>query len=347
MIKSLLKNKFINKLCVRIVNITIPIKSVRKNLRQQLQYIRLDDFKDKFSAKYPDYYQFVMFQPWGDFYITASLLSEFKKNNNDAKILAVCVNQEQKIVLETFSAIDKIEIIKKEFYNKLLSINLPKNFKQQLEKGKLYCLSHWHYSDADKNKSYNFLELYTKMLGLKHPTSLTVSNILNLQTNSNDILIYPEANSFDYSEITKDFWVSLADDLSSIGYNVIFNSKKQTYGKYQTIFYPMNKSIEFAKQCKFIIGMRSGFGDILAINKVKNHIVVYPQSMYFKTVTKEQQEKEFKRAFVIEEEKTFEANMKRITSLKMFNDCATEIYFTNEQILRNEILKCIKGNNKE
>lgn len=341
--KNLLKNKFINKLCVKIVNIAIPIKSIRQNLRQQIQYIRLEDFKYKFSAKYPDYYQFVMFQPWGDFYITASLLSEFKKNNNDAKILAVCVNQEQKNVLETFGAINKIEIITKEFYNELLSINSKKNFKQQLEKGKLYCLSHWYYSDADKNQSYNFLELYTKMLGLKYPTKLMVSNTLNSKTASNNILIYPEANSFDYSEITQNFWVSLADELTYMGYNVIFNSKKQTYGKYQTIFYSMNKSIELAKQCKFVIGTRSGFGDILAINKVKNHIVVYPPNLYFRTIPKEQQEKEFKRAFVIKEEETFEENMKRITSLKMFNDYATEIYFTDETTVKNKIFKSIQG----
>ena len=103
----------------------------------------------------------------------------------------------------------------------------------------------------------------------------------------------------------------------------------------------MAATIQIAKQCKYIIGIRSGFSDILAINKVKNHIVIYPQSMYFKTITKEQQEKEFSRAFVMEEDKTFEENMFRITSLKMFNSYTTEIYYKDDQTLKSEILKSV------
>ena len=107
---------------------------------------------------------------------------------------------------------------------------------------------------------------------------------------------------------------------------------------------PIDKSIEFAKQCKFVIGMRSGFSDILEINKVKNHIVIYPKSMYFKTITKEQQIKEFSRAFIMEENKTFEENMYRLTSLKMFNGNAQEFIYNRENQLNEEIINYIKEN---
>lgn len=344
--KNLLKYKFINKLCIRVVNITIPAKDVRKKIRQQLQCIRLEDFKKNFSAKYPDYYQFVMFQPWGDFYIPCALFSEFKKQNNNAKILAVCVNNMQENVLKSFDSVDKIIKIPKEYYYSLFSIILPTNFKQELKKGKLYCLSHWLYKEAEQCKSMNFLELYTKMLELNYPTKLNVpsrTNITNINY-SNTVLIYPESKSFDCAELTKNFWLELADNIDYLGFNVLFNTKKQKFGKYKTIFLPIDKSIEFAKQCKFVIGMRSGFSDILEINKVKNHIVIYPKSMYFKTITKEQQIKEFSRAFIMEENKTFEENMYRLTSLKMFNGNAQEFIYNRENQLNEEIINYIKEN---
>lgn len=347
MIKALLKNKIINNLCVRIINAIIPIKSVRQDLRKQLKYILLEDLKYNFSKLYQDYYQFVMFHPWGDFYIASALLAEFKKHHQNAKILAICKNESQKKVLETFDAIDKIKIVSKEFYHAILSIDLFNNFKQELKVGTLYCLSHWNYHEAEQNKSMNFLELYQKMLGIKHPSKFELLKLKTYAKNNetNTILIYPEANSFDCREFSKDFWISLVDKLTSMGYNVVLNSKKQNYGRYETIFLPIIESIEFAQNCKYIIGTRSGFSDILAINEIKNHIVLYPKSMYFKTITKEQQEKAFKRAFVMEENKTFEENMKRITSLKMFNNSAKEIYYTDEKTIMNEILEDIKEKN--
>lgn len=66
-------------MCVRIVSAIVPIKSVRKNLRSKLINCLLSALKDELGKKYPDYYQFAMFQPWGDFYIPCALLEEFKK----------------------------------------------------------------------------------------------------------------------------------------------------------------------------------------------------------------------------------------------------------------------------
>lgn len=343
--KNLLKNKIINKILVRIINITVPIKTKRKVLRSTLKGFLLEALIDKLSKEYPDYFQFGMFQPWGDFYIPCALFYEFKKQNNNAKILAVCVNNIQENVLKSFDSVDKIIKIPEDYYYSLFPIILPDDFKQELKRGKLYCLSHWLYKEAEQHKSMNFLELYTKMLGLNYPTKLNVPSCTNITNISylNTVLIYPEAKSFDYTELTKNFWIELANNIANLGFNVIFNTKKQKFSKYKTIFLPMLDSIQLAKQCKFVIGMRSGFSDILEINKVKNHIVIYPQSMYFKPITKEQQIKEFSRAFVMEGNKTFEENMKRITSLKMFNDNAIEFQLEDSEILKQAIMDKIKG----
>ncbi len=77
--KFLLQNKFINKICVRIINIIVPIKSVRKQFREKLFNFLMESLKDELSKKYPDYYQFALFHHWGDFYIPCALFNEFKK----------------------------------------------------------------------------------------------------------------------------------------------------------------------------------------------------------------------------------------------------------------------------
>lgn len=347
--KKLLQNKFLNNFCVRMINIIIPIKSVRKKLRGNLYNYRLEGLKNKLAKKYPDYFQFAMFQPWGDFYIPCALFEEFKRKNNNAKILTVCVNKNQEQVLKSIKAIDKVVKIDLLQYKTLFSLKTAEKYVQKLEKGKLYCLSHRLFSEAIDNKSLNFLELYTKMLKLKYPAKLSVPKVVPILKGnySNTILIYPESKSFTDREISKSFWIDFAEELSFMGYNILFNTKKETYGHFKTIFLPIIKSIQLAKQCKYIIGIRSGFSDILAINKVKNHIVVYPKNIYFKTITKQQQENEFSRAFVMQKNKTFEENMLRITSLKMFNDFTTEIYFTDEKTMKEQIIKHIKGDNNE
>ena len=254
-------------------------------------------------------------------------------------------------MLQSISAIDKIVKIDLRVYNTIFDINNAKKYVQKLEKGKLYCLSHWLFSEAVNNKSINFLELYTKMLGLEYPAKLCVQDIMPIlkEDYSKTAFIYPEATSFVDNEIPNNFWRDLAVDLSSMGYDVIFNTKEKIYGNFKTVFLPMYQTIQLAMQCGCIIGMRSGLSDILAINKVKNHIVIYPQNMYFKTITKEQQEQEFSRAFVIEENKTFEDNMYRITSLRMFNSSAIELKFSNSELLKKNIKDILLklDNNKE
>lgn len=342
--KNLLKNKIINKICVRLTNLFVPIKSKRRVIRAFLYNFILEAIKDELGLKYPNYYQFGMFCPWGDFYIPCSLFEEFKRKNNNVKILVVCANENQEKVLQSFPAVDKIIKINPTEYYSLFPTDLPPNYEQHLKIGRLYCLSHWLFTEANLNKSMNFLELYTKMLDLNYPAKRSLPNITNIDTNeyNNTILIYPETRSFTDKELTNLFWVNLADELTNMGFNIVFNTKKIKYGNYKTIFLPINEQIEIAKKCKFIIGMRSGFSDILAINNVQNHIVIYPQNMYFKTITQEQQEKEFSRCFVMEKHKTFSENMYRITSLKMFNTYSKEIFYNDEIQLLNEIKRIVK-----
>ncbi len=255
------------------------------------------------------------------------------------KILAICTNTNQELVLQSIEAIDKIVKINSSQYYALFSLKRAEHYVQKLEKGSLYCLSRWLFSEAEKNKSMNFLDLYTKMLGLNHPAKLDVSGSIPVQKEdySNTILIYPESNSFTDKEISNDFWIKIAEDLKSMGFNILFNAKANTYAHFKTIFLPMLEQIKMAQSCRYVIGMRSGFSDILAINDVKNHLVIYPKNIHFNTITREQQEKEFKRAFVMGADKIFEENMYRITSLKMFNDSAVEHQFTGPELLQQAI----------
>lgn len=344
MLEEILKNKYINKLARKLITLFVFDTLKRRNWRKKLVQLLIIDFRDRLQKKYPDYYQFVLFSPWGDFNITCALLKSFKQKVNK-KILVICGNNAQVDYAKRYSAIDKVIKIDNNLFLKFGFHEKNENFSQTLKIGNLYELSHWCFSSAQNNKSENFLELYAKMLTLTLPTDLERPKLpldKNFGNLDKTILISPDARSFDMTEFDSKFWISLADSLSKLGFDIAFNSKTKKFGKYKNVFYNLPTQTAFALKCFATIGVRSGFNDILAINKAKNMIAIYPNNMYFNTITKEQQNTEFNRCFVFNES-NFNKNMFKITSLNnMFGaNTAFEVKFNDFDKMKQEIINYI------
>lgn len=338
MYKRLAENKIINKILRQLVTIFVFNASKRRTLRAQLLRIATRKDIENIQKKYSDYWIFSLFFPWGDFGIACALMKEFK-NQYGGKVLVLVNDRNRKAVAELFPSIDKVLFINSEVYDYIFQ---NPNFK--IEKGKYFEVNHWKFFDAPKYRSKNFLELYANMLGIndflnieqpifpKEITEAVNEKIKKLQIDiNNTVFISKESNSFDCKLLDDNFWISKAEEYEKDGCCIIFNSKKKKFKRYKTIFLPMAEQLYFCSLCKKVIAIRSGFNDLLGIMQLKNMEIYYPPSMFFKTVLPFVQMIEFKRAFYDEEDKTFDENMYRITSLKMFGgDTINEIIVSKD-----------------
>lgn len=321
----LLKNKFVNQFFRRLVPLTVFDSKKRRALKQLLLKYRVEDELNAIQSKYSEYWIFDLFFPWGDLGIACALMKEFKAQNG-GKILVLTNSEARARVARLFPAIDEVVVVSRSLYDYMFQ---NPNF--EIEKGKYFEINHWKFVDAPRYKSANFLELYGNMFGLKNHLNLEkpvfpeelkqkVENIFASRNFSREktVLISPISNSFNLELINKNFWLNLANEYEKNGLTVVFNSPDKTYGKYETIFLPMEEQLYFCSLCRENVAIRSGFNDILAIMGLENLRIYYPKSMFFRTITKLEQLTEFKRAFLDEEDKTFDENMFRITSVKMF-----------------------------
>ncbi len=311
-----------------------------------------NEYKKYLKNKYPDYWIFVPFWPWGDFLICCSLLEQFKKEHS-GKILIFYVNDEQLKFINSLNFADKtIKMIPELYY----SLNLNNEFmnnKNILEKGTPFEMSHMAYEEANINKSGNFTELYAKMLDikdikfskpviqekLKKELDLKFKSISN---NKKVVMITPHSHSYDEREINVHYWIKLGKKFEKKGYKVIFNSKRYiTYKDFETLFLPMFEQAYISTLCDLNISIRSGYTDIISIFGTKNQIVLYPESRRFVTISQEAQLREMSRIFKINRNMNFEDNMFNWTSVnKMFNKDYLELvikYENTDEEIKNYI----------
>lgn len=348
--RYLLYNKITNSIILFFAKYFILDKKEKHKIKEYIRdYPEKIDLK-KLEKKYRNYYIFALFSPWGDFGIACSLMQAFK-NKNGGKIVVFVQDKQRFNVAKLFSAIDEVVIVNKKIFS---YINRHPN--TSITRGRVFEINHWVFVDAPKYKSSNFLELYKHMLNLnisdclQKPvmTEMVKKNVKQfLQKNDlldkNIILIAPFANSFNYKKLNTRFWISLAKRLTEYGYYPVFNSKKKIFANYKTVFLPMAESLYLSSLCERVIAIRAGFNDLLGIMGLDNLTIIYPNVMFFNTISRFLQRLEFKRAFLYEEDKTFNMNMYRITTAKMFNAASREIIFDgNKENLKEKIIESIK-----
>lgn len=345
------------KFIIFAVNILVFYKPFRVFLRTKLKTIIKNMYLfgvmkeiKKIEKTYKNYYIFSLFFPLGDLAIACSLVQQFKKENN-CKVLVIVNDINRARIANLFPAIDRILVVHPFVYDYIYQ-----NPNYKIQKGKIYEINHWKFYNAPHYNSKNFLELYANMLGLKDIkiekpefSANVVNNVLlyieKAKINvEKTVIIFPHANSFSSNLIKTGFWIELISELENLGYEIIVNSKEKIWNKFKTVFLPVPEQLYFCSLCKCSIGVRAGFNDILGIMGLHNIIIIYPKVMYFKTIKRIEQLVEFKRAFLDEQNKTFDENMYRITSLNMFGDYTNnEIFnFTNLNDLKCEIIDKFK-----
>lgn len=324
------------KILKTIINIIIPNKSLRTEYRKKINIklspFALELFRKDIEKKYKDYWIFVPFWPWGDFLIACSLLKQFKAENG-GKILIFYHNKNQLEFINSLSFADKILRMPRElYYSTCTKFMTEKNHnKYGLAKGKLFELSHHVFTEAENNKSQNFLELYAKMLDLKivkieqpnfsESTKIEAQKIYdNVSNGKKVIMLSPHANSFDEKEISSAYWIKLGHNLEARGNKVVFNTSKKIFNEFEQVYLPLSQQCYFATLCHLNISLRSGFTDLITIAGVERQVILYPESMRFITITKEHQIEEIIRIFNIDNHLSFEDNMFKVTSINnMFN----------------------------
>ena len=351
LVEKLLMINFINKLISSVATLFVFNKKKRHKIKKDIYETPLKSYIQRLRYNYSDYWIFQMFIPWGDMGITCSLMQEFKKIHG-GKILILVKNKNMSDVAKLFPSVDKVLIIPKNVFGYIYE-----NPNVDMKQGDYYELNHWKFIDAPYYKSKSFLDLYKNMLNIEDIninlelpvfTTQIIRKVDELFDNlkfadKKIVLLCPHANSFNSLSLNNDFWLKLAKKISDLGYFVVFNSKKKVYKKYKTIFLPMAEQLYFCTKCCKIIGMRAGFNDLLAIMKLNNLIVLYPEDIYFKTISKHAQLLEFKRSFDINKNLKFEDNMYNITSLRMFNlTNVNEIICKNQNETMAKILKLMK-----
>ena len=157
------------------------------------------------------------------------------------------------------------------------------------------------------------------------------------------IFLSPFANALNWKILSANFWSKLADKLTQLGYDVVFNGDKfydsSYYNGYKNVFLSNSETIALTNQCYTIIGFRSGFTDVLASSIDAKMLILYPNDNDYK-----KEIHDIARMFIQDKNKSFAQNYISWCSLKdMFNKPNIDeiIINKNEDDLIDYLLKNI------
>lgn len=241
--------------------------------------------KKVLKLKYKKYWILVPIPAFGDAFVTFSLIRAFKEKNG-GKVLILTNKESIKNLAKLFSDIDAV--IFSPF------VNLENSDEPII--GKPYYIN--FYQDFHGIKSRHMLSRAKLFLGLdenakpvKPTTSKKVSDKIAAMIkelnpeNKSLILLSPDAVTVDSEYIGEDFWNELAKKFTDLNFLVIFNvdgRSNEKYSRYKKIFLPIEQMIVFSQKCHAIVGLRSGFLDVLAGSVSTKIICLYHVNHLFK-----------------------------------------------------------------
>ena len=349
MLNSLLDNKKANKFLQVLANVFVlnskKRKNIRKGLKERLNAKARAQIARLINSKYSDCYCFFSRYGIGDIFFIASLIKEFKKNNNNAKVVYFTEKKHLVPYLKAFSSIDEVV-----FNSEFAFLQDEKVLQRRPEIGKLNFL---FFPYKGGKATYTFADNYTNLLGLpldaeREMPSVSPQNFENAKkeyeflglTPEKTVVLIPEATMFDYRVLTPVFWKNLADKLESMGFNVVFNTLNKEYEEYKTTFLPVIDFLIFASKARKIVAFRSGITDLLAGYGLKNIITIYPPNLeviWAEGDVMEYLNKNHIKKFDNEFENVF--NIYSLNSNFNRNDITELVYYCDEQKMENDILK--------
>ena len=320
--------KIINKIyrfLVKLLCAFIPSKKLRRKIRDVAYKNRAPKLLIKRLKKlYPNsVFLWLPVGGIGEFAQIVSLIKAFKEKIN--KNIVLITNK--KVEKDVVSLID--ESIVKCYYEDGLFYDiskirdnityLPKN----LNSNTLYPA--YKYADINFTKRDSVIGFLKDFYNLDQDVELYRINPIRPENNNQDFLdvenifknkkvvfIFPEANTYDYTIITKEAWIDVATKLTKEGYICIFNSKEK-YGDFVNIFFDIKETLYLAGLAFSIISFRSGIAELLAMSTNCNMIAVYPNAKTH-LFTKNFTEKFLKKTI-----KEFEEQLERNDTLYILN----------------------------
>lgn len=270
------------------------MRSVLRRIKKRILRInsRLK-FENKINIQKDEWF-FILPYGIGDFYLFLSLLKEFQMKNNISEVSIGLIKPYQSQLLDVFEVkIKKVVILNEnelQFCHRgSLIQGVPLLFHPEFFlKDSLYSLIGY--------KGLTLGDVYKIMLNLpiqtifKNPKvnqnsviSASEKFIYYNDTNAKVVLLSPHANSFDESIIPFDFWKVLNDSLQTLGYKVLINSTKEQFVNLKDVVsvdFSLSEAIPFVQMCKFFVGTRSGFCDLISSSQSQKYIL-YPDKEWY------------------------------------------------------------------
>lgn len=345
---NLLEIPALNEFIVNFSWLVLWKKADRASFRRKMISSRYDkesrriiNILNKKNLDYP-YFVFNLYYSMGDAYLISSYIKAFKEKNKCQVV--VLAKKSYSDFIKTLQSINEnvIDIdapVNLDSFNKFTNDNLKlyksfvfhPNLEKKLNHFGELSFDHLELNEDSKRETPIFNEFDINVaknkfyeLGLKQDKT---------------IFLTPYALTFDYNDLSIDFWCNLADKFIEKGYNVVFNTKENdiNFNKYKTIFLPINQAIPFIELCNASISFRSGFTDIMAGCNIENMSVIYPSDCRFTYMSKSELVKTLKKTYNWDLNKSDEENIFSIHSLnKMFNrNNIDELIFNKNE---NELL---------
>lgn len=301
------------------------------------------------KKNFGDYWIISPTYSYGEVFITASLMKQFKKTKN-GKILFIVKDKKIADLILRFKSVDKV-IIASQIYIEIK--HLLENNEKNMKKGKIFAITNRY--PPKKNYFENALDLHKNFLNLpanaalekiKIEDSLIKKMKAKYDINDKTIFLSPYANSLNYKILPKSFWIKLADAATAGGFNVIINSNTREYKKYNCVFESILNTVAISEGCCFNVAFRSGLIDILAGTVTGKIFVIYPSDVHqiHRMIPNNLMAEYIKNTYRYDKRKPLSKNILNILSLKKIysNNNITEILYDNdEKALTEKIFKHI------
>ena len=266
---------------IKFLSCLIPIKKWRKTVRNKLDYLLITrPYLNKLKKQYTDCI-FLLSPHAGIGELTQSLclMKGLKERINKS----IVVLTKRKTEYDICRFYDKTVTC---HYDPDLNIRSVSLMEYDFKSGNIYSLYQLPKPEAIKRscdidylKDYFLLDQNTEVERIKPVRpDIVKDDLLMLERNlksRKSILIFPEANTYDSSVISKKTWIMVANRLKDKGFICVFNSK-EVFDGFQSIFLPIRETVYLSSLVSNIITFRSGLSELLALSTTCLMLVVYP-----------------------------------------------------------------------
>lgn len=266
---------------VNLLTFWIPLKSWRKKCRNKLMNLFVSKaLIRKIREKYPEGILFLSPHAGiGEFVQSLCLMRALKNKISEQIVIITAKKTEQdicKLYRQTVSC----------YYDPDVKIYETSDMIFPLQKGKIYPFYRLPKPMATKRaKDIDFLKDFFQLpqniriekIQPKRPETVNdnLKKLEDIFLNRKTILIFPEANTYDSSVITKEVWLDAAKKLQAKGYTCIFNSQHSFEG-FLSIFLPIDETVYLSSLATAIITFRSGLSELIALATACKMLVIYP-----------------------------------------------------------------------